>query len=483
MTQALAFAGPQARKAPPRRVSQRHDHDEREAQRAAEVVAGGGSVAGWSFSALPVSAARPSAVEHARTCNCGGTCPDCRRARLQRSSRSPAPAPQVDAGAVDAAVRTPGEPLRADTRSFFEERFGADLGDVRVHADAAAATSADALDAHAYAHGRHLVFGPGEYRPDSAAGRRLLAHELAHVLQQERTGERIQRDEKEQKKAPVDVVFVLDNDPESMRAAQALAPKVVRVYSTSDMKSELTKVGGPIGTLFVVSHSSSSGELKFESKIGTITWVNLNEIARDLKGVLPADKAPQVVDFRGCKLGEASEELGRFREAVGAKSVKAINCWSFDNVVGPVSIDNVAITSESQLTPENTATFEKGLAMLVNTLKSEDGTSVKNCILGLARGETAAKNMAKIRSQYFRAGGTITAEWASPEYNKTWQAGSTCYKDLTESTSPCKLTTKTAMAESGEESTRHAAAEGLESATEGVEATAEPAAEPEAAPV
>jgi hypothetical protein len=242
-----------------------HDPDEREAQRVAETVAGGGSVAGWSFSSIPV--APDSAVQHARTCGCGGTCP-----RVPPREAEPLE-PLAGPGAVDrdGARRRRGAlgrvcPLSAEAKAFFEPRLDADLSDVRLHTDAEAARSADALNANAYALGRHVVFGEGEYRPDSEAGRRLLAHELAHVVQQQRGGERIQRDEKP---APVDVAIVLDNDAESIRAAQALAAKAVRVYSASDAAEALKKVGAPIGTLFVVSHSSSSGQVKFESRKGS----------------------------------------------------------------------------------------------------------------------------------------------------------------------------------------------------------------------
>ncbi len=64
-----------------------------------------------------------------------------------------------------------------------EPLFGQDFSGVRVHADPRAAQSADAVDAHAYAVGRHIVFGPGEYAPGTAKGRSLIAHELAHVVQ------------------------------------------------------------------------------------------------------------------------------------------------------------------------------------------------------------------------------------------------------------------------------------------------------------
>jgi hypothetical protein len=77
-----------------------------------------------------------------------------------------------------------GRPLPAGEREFFESRFGTGFGDVRVHADAGGDASASALDARAYTAGSHIVFAAGEYAPGSTAGRRLLAHELTHVIQQ-----------------------------------------------------------------------------------------------------------------------------------------------------------------------------------------------------------------------------------------------------------------------------------------------------------
>jgi hypothetical protein len=76
-----------------------------------------------------------------------------------------------------------GRPLGKHERDYFEPRFNADLGDVRVHDDHQAAASAAGLNARAFSLGNRIVFGAGEYQPDSAGGQRLLAHELAHVLQ------------------------------------------------------------------------------------------------------------------------------------------------------------------------------------------------------------------------------------------------------------------------------------------------------------
>jgi len=92
---------------------------------------------------------------------------------------------------VRQALRSPGRPLENATRAFMEPRFGHDFSHVRVHTDATAAASARAVQALAYTVGRDVVFGEGQYRPGSDAGRRLIAHELAHTLQQRGETDRI----------------------------------------------------------------------------------------------------------------------------------------------------------------------------------------------------------------------------------------------------------------------------------------------------
>lgn len=97
-------------------------------------------------------------------------------------------APRREGSEAPAAVREvlngPGRPLDQATRAFLEPRFGHDFGRVRIHADAQAAESARAVNALAYTVGRDIVFGAGQYAPDTLAGKGLLAHELTHVLQQ-----------------------------------------------------------------------------------------------------------------------------------------------------------------------------------------------------------------------------------------------------------------------------------------------------------
>jgi hypothetical protein len=77
-----------------------------------------------------------------------------------------------------------GRQLPADVRSRMEPAFGTSFADVRLHADEKGAQLSDQLNAHAFTVGRHVAFGAGEFRPGTVAGDALIAHELAHVVQQ-----------------------------------------------------------------------------------------------------------------------------------------------------------------------------------------------------------------------------------------------------------------------------------------------------------
>jgi hypothetical protein len=107
------------------------------------------------------------------------------KAPVQPAPASPSAAPPAHAN-VDDALSGAGRPLDPSTRRSMEARFGYDFSGVRVHDDARAAATAAGIDAAAFAVGEDVVFGTGRYDPAGAEGRRLLAHELAHVVQASR---------------------------------------------------------------------------------------------------------------------------------------------------------------------------------------------------------------------------------------------------------------------------------------------------------
>jgi len=125
-----------------------------------------------------------------RQCACGqhaigGKCDGCsekRRVTLQHRPIGQSESDRVPP-IVHEVLRSPGQPLDASTRAFMEPRFRHDFSEVRAHSDERAAESARAVSALAYTVGREIVFGAGQYSPETTAGRSLLAHELTHVLQ------------------------------------------------------------------------------------------------------------------------------------------------------------------------------------------------------------------------------------------------------------------------------------------------------------
>lgn len=127
-----------------------------------------------------------------RRCACRGTpgptgeCAECRKKRLglRRKAKSRAATPTTPP-VVYRVLRSTGRPLDHATRAFMEERFGHDFGQVKVHTDAEAAESARSVHSLAYTVGRNVVFGSGQYAPHTLQGRKLLAHELTHVVQQD----------------------------------------------------------------------------------------------------------------------------------------------------------------------------------------------------------------------------------------------------------------------------------------------------------
>ena len=103
---------------------------------------------------------------------------------IQRFTAQPSVAAGMAPASVDRVLASPGRPLDVALRKDMEQRFGHDFSRVRVHFGTAAEQSAREVSAQAYTSGSHVVFAAGRYAPNTHEGRRLLAHELAHVVQQ-----------------------------------------------------------------------------------------------------------------------------------------------------------------------------------------------------------------------------------------------------------------------------------------------------------
>ena len=187
-------------------VNQPGDRYEREADRVADRVMRM-SLPG-SDTGSAVSASGASSLQ--RMCACGGTCDHCRkeqpqadgfiqRKRVTEGVPGIAEAPPL----VHEVVRSSGRPLDPSTRAFMEPRFGYDFSRVRVHTGPEAASATSSVNALAYTVGSDLVFGEGQYRPETHEGRGLIAHELVHTLQQGVGGNRVQRDDVKESRSQI----------------------------------------------------------------------------------------------------------------------------------------------------------------------------------------------------------------------------------------------------------------------------------------
>jgi hypothetical protein len=188
------------------RIGEPDDAFEREADRVAdEVIAAGPLYRHWSLSGMGIGAPLQ------RKCECGGSggeCEECKKTEqaqnLQRKATGPVDA-EFAPPIVHEVVNSTGEPLDRATREFFEPRFGYDFSRVRVHNDAKAAESTRAIRALGYTVGHSVTFAPGRYCPATGEGRHLIAHELAHVVQQDRCTRLASSDGARSTEAPVDI--------------------------------------------------------------------------------------------------------------------------------------------------------------------------------------------------------------------------------------------------------------------------------------
>ena len=136
--------------------------------------------------AVPVSAGPPQISRKCAACEKGDEEKQKVQMKPAGGARPVGEAPPI----VHEVLGEPGQPLDTQTRAFFEPRFGQDFSRVRIHDGPNAGRASLALQARAFTAGSHLVFARGEFRPDlSGYGGRLLAHELAHTMQQRGSGQ------------------------------------------------------------------------------------------------------------------------------------------------------------------------------------------------------------------------------------------------------------------------------------------------------
>ena len=149
-------------------------------------------------------------------------------------------------------LSSPGRPLDAGTRAFMEPRFGHDFSAVRVHTDDIAARSAQAIGANAYTAGTHVAFGAGLFAPSAQAGQRMLAHELAHVVQQADAANRL----------PVQTALTLNDLGDTFEAAadRAAGQAIAAPAASSPVAAATARTNGMIDKPGVVQRQAAPAQ-------------------------------------------------------------------------------------------------------------------------------------------------------------------------------------------------------------------------------
>lgn len=254
-----------------------------------------------------------------------------------------------------ALPRSAGMPLTSDVRSELETRLGHDFAAVRVHADAGAAGAADAMGARAYTLGRHVVFGAGEYQPRKAQGRELLAHELAHVVQQQGGAPRVQLQPKKPKAAapkaaekPAEapqpeglVLNIVVRAPDDAYTndvvdymQNTLQQQVIAVDNLEEARAkvqELAKAGNSkVAKVRLVAHGSDTGGIKMTPKGEKgrrfVSAQELEKMAADkqvAQGGASAMAEGATVEFWGCNIARTESSTQSLGKIMGA-DVKAL---------------------------------------------------------------------------------------------------------------------------------------------------------------
>lgn len=164
------------------------DRYEREADRVAEQVTRLSSPLSPYAAPLPIQPIGAGAATSSAEAPVQRLCPECEEENLQRKPAAaragPAAALTEDQIQAKTDMGDRGQPMSPEERAYFEPRFGFDFRHVRIHTGGPADSAARSVGALAFTRGHNIVFRAGQYRPRSEAGRRLLAHELTHVVQQ-----------------------------------------------------------------------------------------------------------------------------------------------------------------------------------------------------------------------------------------------------------------------------------------------------------
>jgi hypothetical protein len=218
---------------------------------------------------------------------------------------------------VQEVLGSPGRPLDKETRAFMEPRLGYDFSSVRIHADTRAAESARAVSALAYTVDRHVVFGAGRYDTQSAAGKRLLAHELTHVVQQQSQGNRLARSPVRQRIDGLDGVSSIDDDLDAL--AQPIAIRRTPAIPSAAPAVVQRKASFAAGAVHAVNNVAVQA-LRGAEAGKTVMTLNGNDLLTTAPGTAIAKPTLSTSSASAggvaCQVATVANNVGSFDETV-----------------------------------------------------------------------------------------------------------------------------------------------------------------------
>ncbi len=295
-------------------------------------------------------------------------------------------APGAAGGSAPAAVEAsvarlrqgPAPGLAAPLRGQMEQRLGLDLGNVRVHTSPAAGAAATALNARAFTLGQDVFFAPGQFDPGTTAGRRLIAHETAHTIQQRggsTAAQRIQRTPKAAGKSEV------KEDP-----AAANTPTSVDKLSGKDWAVDLTAPDGHAGTV-------------------TLPKLELPKVAGALKGAAGGETQPQAQAGRSLPAEGAAFKLDPVPARPEGKAFETWLAYAETNFAGPAKTALEAKLAEQKDAAPMARGGNKVYVLYTSGKKAE---SAKTMLVGTT--EQLAKHDSMLRPMLGPKGGDASLD-------------------------------------------------------------------------
>ena len=224
-----------------------------------------------------------------------------------------------------------------------------------------------------------------------------------------------------------DVAFVCDSPSDMMAEAKSLVPNdsdIQRVHTPAQLVAGLKALHGPIGTIYIISHSNDQGTIHFDLNPPNSPRIDIGDLANQVKGT---KLCPDSISFRGCRIGASDTGLVALRDALGAGEASGQTCFVVARETGAVSVGGIDIRAKSQLnTQDKRDAFDSGFKDMLDDFK-QDGRNVSNGIIPLKAGEDFTTHLDQLKVVYFRNKGNLVSVWSNKKHEATFFQGDSIF--------------------------------------------------------